>query len=89
MVYQTATLNQNLYYLRLLLRENDEDSTILAVDSRHLGYRIYFLINDHIDITYDVFPPMGFVCLIVSTNLKPQKVPLKAVIQFSGSDILN
>ena len=39
MFYHTFSSNQNLYYPRLPIRENDEDSATPAVDSGHLGYR--------------------------------------------------
>ena len=41
-VYQTFSIHQNLYYPRLLLRENDEDSAIPAAQSDHFGYRKFF-----------------------------------------------
>ena len=39
MFYHFLLINQNLYYLRLLLREDGEDSAIHVVDRGHFGYR--------------------------------------------------
>ena len=42
MFYQTFSINQNLYYLSLLLCEHDQNSAILAANSGHLVYRKLF-----------------------------------------------
>ena len=39
MFYHFLLIDQNLYYLRLLQREDGEDSAIHVVYSGHLGYR--------------------------------------------------
>ena len=32
-------INQRLFYLKLLIHENDQDSALHVVDSGHIGYR--------------------------------------------------
>ena len=80
----TFSINQNLYYPRLLLRENDKDSAIPVVDSSHLRYRNF--VSDFRTALISLCDL--FLRLIFGSSLKPTVCLTSLITIILFSDLL-